>query len=166
MTSFPSSSWILTISTSTNTRALAIQWGQCQQVVKSTNSEARQGFPNGWSGKESVFNAGDTGDAVSVPGLGRSPVRGDGNPPHYSCLKNHMDRGAWRATVQRVGHNWAHIHIHTAVRWGSSLCLSSLIEENRGVNTSCFIVLLQGLTKLICGKKLEQILELFSLPHS
>ena len=39
-------------------------------------------------------NAGDTGDADSVPGLGRSPGRGNDNPPQYSCLENPMDRGA------------------------------------------------------------------------
>ena len=44
-------------------------------------------------------NAGDTG---SIPGLGRSPGRGHGNPPQYSCLENPTDRGAWQATVHRV----------------------------------------------------------------
>ena len=38
----------------------------------------------------------------SIPGLGRSPGGGNGNPLQYSCLDNSMDRGAWRATVQRV----------------------------------------------------------------
>ena len=44
-------------------------------------------------------NAGDTG---SIPGLGRSPGGGNGNPIQYSCLGNPMDRGAWRATVHGV----------------------------------------------------------------
>ena len=48
------------------------------------------------SGKESVCNAGDTG---LIPGSGRSPGKGNGNPLQYSCLENPMDRGAWRATV-------------------------------------------------------------------
>ena len=51
-------------------------------------------------------NAGDTGDAGSVPGLGRYPGEGNGNPLQYSCLENSMDRGTWWATVnglQRVG---------------------------------------------------------------
>ena len=39
---------------------------------------------------------------VSIPGLGKSPGEENGNPLQYSCLKNPMDRGAWRATVQRV----------------------------------------------------------------
>ena len=54
-------------------------------------------FPDGSEGKEFACNAGDLG---SIPGLGRSPGEGNGNPLHYSCLENPMDGGAWRATVQ------------------------------------------------------------------
>ena len=49
--------------------------------------------------KNSPANAGDMG---SVPGSGRSPGEGNGNPLHYSCLVNPMDRGAWQATVHVV----------------------------------------------------------------
>ena len=47
-------------------------------------------------------NAGDAGDTGSVPGSGRSPGGGHGNPFQYSCLENSMKRGAWRATVHEV----------------------------------------------------------------
>ena len=47
-------------------------------------------------------NAGDVRDASSIPGSGRSPGGGDGNPCQQSCLENPMDRGAWQATVYRV----------------------------------------------------------------
>ena len=47
-------------------------------------------------------NAGDVGDMGLIPGLGRSPAGGNGNPLQYSCLENPMDRGAWQTTVQRV----------------------------------------------------------------
>ena len=47
-------------------------------------------------------NAGDMGDAGFIPGSGRSPGRGHGNPLQYFCLENPMDRGAWQATVHRV----------------------------------------------------------------
>jgi len=47
-------------------------------------------------------NAGDAGDAGSIPGLGKSPGEGNGNPLQYSCLKNLMDRGAWQATVPAI----------------------------------------------------------------
>ena len=53
-------------------------------------------------GKESACNAGDTGDAGSIPGSGRSPGGRNVNPLQYSCLKNPMDRGAWWAPVHGV----------------------------------------------------------------
>ena len=56
-------------------------------------------FPGGASGKET---AGDVRDGCSIPGSGRSPGRGHGNPLQYSCLENPMDRGAWWATVYGV----------------------------------------------------------------
>ena len=57
------------------------------------------GFPGGSDGKASACSMGDPG---SIPGLGRSPGEGNGNPLQYSCLENYMDRGAWRATVRVV----------------------------------------------------------------
>ena len=57
------------------------------------------GFPGGSDGKESACSAGDQG---SIPGSGRSPGAGNGNPLQYSCLENPMDRGAWWATVHGV----------------------------------------------------------------
>ena len=53
-------------------------------------------------GKEPACNAGDARDMGSIPGSGRSPGAGHGNPLQYSCLENPMDRGAWRATVHGV----------------------------------------------------------------
>ena len=64
-------------------------------------------FPRSSVGKESACNAGDPG---LIPGLGRSPEEGNGNPLQYSCLENPMDRGAWQATVHgvaRVRHSLA-----------------------------------------------------------
>ena len=57
------------------------------------------GFPGGSDGKESSCNAGGPG---SIPGSGRSPGEGNGNPLQYSCLGNPMDRAAWWATVHGV----------------------------------------------------------------
>ena len=54
-------------------------------------------FPGGSDGKASAYNVGDLG---SIPGSGKSPGKGNGNPFQYSCLENPMDRGAWQATVQ------------------------------------------------------------------
>ena len=47
-------------------------------------------------------NVGDTGDAGSIPGLGRSPGVGNGSPLQYSCLENSVDRGAWQAAPHGV----------------------------------------------------------------
>ena len=63
------------------------------------------GFPGNSNGKESTCNGEDLG---SVPGLGRSPGGGQGNPLQYSCLENPMDRAAWQVQSvgsQRVGHD-------------------------------------------------------------
>ena len=53
------------------------------------------GFPCGSDGKESACNKKDPG---LIPGLGRSPREGNGNPLQYSCLENSIDREAWQAT--------------------------------------------------------------------
>ena len=63
------------------------------------------GFPHCSVGKESACNTGDLG---SIPGSGRSPREGNGNPLQYSHLENPIDRGAWQAIVRgvaRVEHN-------------------------------------------------------------
>ena len=52
--------------------------------------------------KNPPANAGESRDAGSIPGLGRSPGGGHGNPVQYSCLENPMDRGARQVTVHRV----------------------------------------------------------------
>ena len=52
--------------------------------------------------KNPSANAGDIRDAGSIPGSGKFPEGGHGNPLQYSCLENPMDRGTWRATVHRV----------------------------------------------------------------
>ena len=50
------------------------------------------GFPGGSDGKASAYNE---GDPSSIPGSGRSPGEGNGNPLQFSCLENPMDGGAW-----------------------------------------------------------------------
>ena len=54
----------------------------------------------------SAWNAGDLG---SIPGSGRSPGEGNGNPPQYSCLENPMDGGAWKAAVHGVAEGWTRL---------------------------------------------------------
>ena len=57
-------------------------------------------------------NARDARDSGLIPGSGRSPGGGHGNPLQYSCLENPMDRGAWRATVHGVAKGWTCLSMH------------------------------------------------------
>ena len=84
---------------------IAVHLGKQREVIKFTENNTETGLPWWLSGKESACSAGDVG---SIPGSGRSPGEGTGNPLWYSCLGNPMDRGAWWAIVHavaRVGHN-------------------------------------------------------------
>ena len=76
-----------------------IREGQKSQLPVSPALQASESFPGGSMVKNPPANAGDTG---SIPGSGRSPGEGNGNPLQNSCLENPMDRGAWRATVHGV----------------------------------------------------------------
>ena len=60
------------------------------------------GFPSDAGGKDLAASAGDMSGTGSIPGSGRSPEGGHGNPLQYACLENPMDRGAWGATVRGV----------------------------------------------------------------
>ena len=66
------------------------------------------GFPGGSEVKASACDAGDLG---LIPGLGRSPGEGNGNPLQYSCLENPMERGTWWAIVHGVAKSWARLSI-------------------------------------------------------
>ena len=57
------------------------------------------GFPGGSDSKDSICNAGASGDVGLIPESGKSPREGNGNPLQCSCLENLMHRGAWQATV-------------------------------------------------------------------
>ena len=65
----------------------------------SINLSKERSFPGDLDCKESACHIGDAG---SIPGLGRSPGGGSGDPLQYSCVGNPVDRGAWRATVHGV----------------------------------------------------------------
>ena len=77
-------------------------------------------LPGGSVGKESACNAGDLG---SIPGSGRSPAEGNGNPLKYSCLENSMDRGAWWAIVHGITKSQTQL---------SDLTLSLFFKRNPG----------------------------------
>jgi len=78
-------------------------------------------------GNEPTSNAGDTAEMSSVPGSGRSPGEGNGNPLQYSCLENPMDKGTLWATVQRLTKSptrpmtkHSHIYLYESVRLNTS----------------------------------------------
>ena len=85
------------------------------------------GLPRWLSGKNLPINAEDTRDAGLIPGSGRSPGGGNGNPLRYSCLGNPMDRGAWWAIVHSVPEldtiERAHVHTHIALYTAQSFSL-------------------------------------------
>ena len=63
--------------------------------------------------KNPPANAGDTRDMGSIPGSGRSPWKGNGNPLQYSCLENSMDRGPWCDRVHGVPKTWQQLSTHS-----------------------------------------------------
>ena len=76
-----------------------------------------RGFPCSSVGKESACSA---GDQSLIPGLGRSPGEGNGNPLLYSCLENPMVRGAWWATVHGVAKSWTRLSDFTFIQSSAS----------------------------------------------
>ena len=79
-----------------------------------------RGFLGGSEGKASACNA---GDLSLIPGSGRSPGEGNGNPLQYSCLENSMDGGAWWATVHEITKSQTRL---------SNFTLQSKDDQNRG----------------------------------
>ena len=75
----------------------------------------------------------NAGDADSIPGSGRSPGGGNGNPLQYSCLKNPMDRGAWQVTVHRVSESdmTEHTRVKVSAKITATRCLTSMYIVGR-----------------------------------
>ena len=67
--------------------------------ITSSYTNKTKGFQVAQLVKNLPANEGDTRDVSLIPGSGRSPGEGNGNPLQYSCLKNSMDRGAWWAII-------------------------------------------------------------------
>ena len=84
-----------------------VQKGNMHRIYLKCQKVTVQGFPGSSVVKNPPANIGYTGDLRSIPGLGRSPGGGNGNPLQYSCPGNPMDKGAWWARVHRVAKSWA-----------------------------------------------------------
>ena len=78
------------------------------------------GLPWWLSSKESTCHAGDARDSGLIPGWGRFPAGGHGNPLQYSCLENPMDRGTWWAIVHGVAKRWTWLSY-----WAGTMDLNS-----------------------------------------
>ena len=117
--------------------------------------------------KNPPANAGDTGDTGSIPGSGRFPGGGNGNPLQYSSLKNPTDRGAWRTTAQRVTKSHmqlsthTHTHTHTAQLYEAGATDTSMRTRER---VTCGTILLSlgtaapsgglaGLPRVSCSQR-------------
>ena len=88
------------------------------------------GFPGGSVVKNLPDSEGDSG---SIPGLGRSPEEGQGNPLQYSCLKNPMDRGAWQATVHGVTKSWTRLSDFTFKLWSRASLVAQRLKRLPGM---------------------------------
>ena len=80
--------------------------------------------------KNPTTNAEDIRNTGLIPGSGKAPGGGHGNPLQYSCLENPMDREAWWATVQMITKNWTqlkwwHAHTHTSLKILINSCKTS-----------------------------------------
>ena len=99
------------------------------------------GFPGTSVVKNLPANAEDAGDIGLIPGLGRSPGEGNGNPLQYSCLENSLDRGAWQAVAHGLTKGQTRLsmyaYMHTAL--GNSLKVKVKLTQ------SCQILRLHGL---------------------
>ena len=106
------------------------------------SSDTRKWLPWWLSGKESICQV---GDSDLIPGWGRSPGEGNGNPLQYSCLRNPTDRGAWWATVHRVAKSrtWLSMHArtHTTLILCSSVCWKLVFILNFMVKMLWFFLL-------------------------
>ena len=91
-------------------------------MLIACHSTKALGFPCGTSDKELFANAGDLRDMGLIPGSGRSPGGGHGNPLQYSLLENLLDRGVWWATVHRVMTSGTHMHATKASDPNANIC--------------------------------------------
>ena len=113
-----------------------------------------KGFPGGSVVKNPPANAGATEDSGLIPGLGRFPGEGIGNPLQYSCLENPMNRGVWWATAHGIskesdttewlsmhthipkGAHYTHVHVHTHTHthtrlWGKIKDRNTVYERSQ-----------------------------------
>ena len=87
-------------------------------------------------GSEVKVSASNAGNPGSIPGSGRSPGEGNGNPLQYSCLENPMDRGAWRATVHGVSKSQTQLTVQLDYKESSDRLLSFCVPKSLRIGTA------------------------------
>ena len=117
-------------------KALLLGHSTCWlQVFNYTNPISNWGFPGGARGKELLCQCRRLRDTVVIPGLGRSPGGGHGNPLHYACLQNPMDRGACGLQSTGVAKSWMQLKwlsTHACIgHWGVKKGASWKCENNK-----------------------------------
>ena len=106
-------------------RALMLAFQTSMISAWCRNHSPIQSFPGGAVIKNQPANAGDTGDAGSIPGS-RSLREGNGNPLQSSCLENPMGRAVWRAAVHRIAKSWTQLKWLSPHAYESQKCLADL----------------------------------------
>ena len=90
-----------------NCRSISTGMGtRCPLTIMTLPPAPPCDLSGGTNGKESACNA---GEPSLILGLGRSPGKGPGNPPQYSCLENSRDKGAWQAAIHGVTKSWTQL---------------------------------------------------------
>ena len=110
--------------------------------------------------KNPPANAWNTGDLGSIPGLGRSPGGGNGNPLQYSCLGNPMDRGAWWATVHGVAKSQTWLGTHACTH--STIVILSV---DCFLNTSPYGLSTWLAWETLCHRSIRLLMQWFSIPR-
>ena len=106
------------------------------------------GFPVGAMVKNLLANAGDAGVTGSIPGLGRSPGEGNGNPLQYSWLENSIDRGVWWGIVHGISTNQTRLSDYAQPHTISLYSRSMLLLHNKNFCNSSFIFGITTLNKV------------------
>ena len=106
------------------------------------------------------MSARNVGDLGSIPGLGRSPGEGNGNPLQYSCLENPMDGGAWWATVHGVAKSQTRLSDFTSLHFNSTQSLphteeKGLLQRTNPLSLLLFNNTVKVLANTIKKKKLK-----------
>ena len=131
--------YLLNLCFCSNNKLQVPEWINRLEGTFSWHEVCISGFPGELVVKNPPASSGDLREMGSIPGLGRSPGGGHGNPPQYSCQENLMERGAWKFTVHRVAKSWTwlkwlsmhtNIYIRRGKSWEFTACCHSGTQDD------------------------------------